>query len=50
MANYFREVGSSLFDLRERPSALWSVSSQNDLDLLPSEKEKAWDLKFRSPF
>ncbi len=50
VANYFYEMGFSILDFRYRPFALQPISSQNDLDLLSAERQKRWDLKFRSAF
>jgi hypothetical protein len=48
MANNFRPMGFSILDFRHRPFALQPISSENDLDLLSAERQKRWDLKFRS--
>jgi hypothetical protein len=49
MGNHFLEMGFSVLDFRYRPFALQLISSQNDLDLFPAERQNRWDLKFRSP-
>jgi hypothetical protein len=50
VANHFYPMGFSLLDSRHRPFALQPISRQDDLDLLSTERQKKWDLKFRSPF
>ena len=48
MADPFREVGDSFLDPRSCAFALRSVSNQNDLGILSKERQKRWDLRFRS--
>ena len=42
------EMGLSLIGLRGCPSVLRSISNQNDLALLSTEKEEEWSLSFSS--
>ena len=50
MADDFREMGHSIFDLWCCTFVICLVSNQNDLDLLSTERQEKWDLKFRSLF
>jgi hypothetical protein len=46
VANDLCEMGLSLIDLRGCSFALWPVSNQNDLDLLSTERQETWHLRF----
>jgi len=50
VANHFCEMGHRINDLWHCPFAFQPISSQDDLDLLSTERQKKWDLKFRSAF
>lgn len=48
MADPFREVGDSISDFFHCPRPFQHLPNQNDLDLLPTERQEKWDLRFRS--
>ncbi len=50
VANHFCEMGHPISDLWHCPFAIQPISNQNDLDLLPAEKQGKWYLRFKSAF
>jgi hypothetical protein len=50
VANDICEMGCPLLHFQHGRFVLQPVSDQNDLDLLSTERQEEWDLKFRSLF
>ena len=48
VADDFFQMGHPILHLLHCHIALLLVSNQNDLDLLSTERQEKWDLKFRS--